>query len=92
MQTREGKTLVAILPSYLHALEGKDVHIITANEYLARRDYEQMRKVFQFLGLTVGLNISQMSPQEKKQAYAVDITYGTGTEFGFDYCVYCVIT
>lgn len=85
MQTGEGKTLVATLPSYLHALEGKGVHIITANEYLARRDYEQMGKVFQFLGLTVGLNISQMSPQQKKQAYAADITYGTGTEFGFDY-------
>nr|WP_280117283.1 DEAD/DEAH box helicase [Parageobacillus toebii] len=66
MQTGEGKTLVATLPSYLHALEGKGVHIITANEYLARRDYEQMGKVFQFLGLTVGLNISQMSPQQKK--------------------------
>lgn len=85
MQTGEGKTLVATLPSYLHALKGKGVHIITANEYLARRDYEQMGKVFQFLGLTVGLNISQMSPQQKKQAYAADITYGTGTEFGFDY-------
>ncbi|MBB5324232.1 preprotein translocase subunit SecA [Anoxybacillus tepidamans] len=85
MQTGEGKTLVATLPSYLHALEGKGVHIITANEYLARRDREQMGKVFEFLGLTVGLNISQMSPQEKKEAYQADITYGTGTEFGFDY-------
>ncbi|WP_027409254.1 accessory Sec system translocase SecA2 [Anoxybacteroides tepidamans] len=85
MQTGEGKTLVATLPSYLHALEGKGVHIITANEYLARRDREQMGKVFEFLGLTVGLNISQMSPHEKKQAYQADITYGTGTEFGFDY-------
>jgi preprotein translocase subunit SecA len=85
MQTGEGKTLVATLPSYLHALEGKGVHIITANEYLARRDREQMGKVFEFLGLTVGLNISQMSPAEKKEAYAADITYGTGTEFGFDY-------
>ncbi|ANB59535.1 accessory Sec system translocase SecA2 [Anoxybacteroides amylolyticum] len=85
MQTGEGKTLVATLPSYLHALEGKGVHIITANEYLARRDREQMGKVFEFLGLSVGLNVSQISPQEKKEAYQADITYGTGTEFGFDY-------
>lgn len=85
MQTGEGKTLVATLPSYLHALEGKGVHIITANEYLARRDKEQMGKVHEFLGLTVGLNISEMHPGEKHAAYAADITYGTGTEFGFDY-------
>ncbi|EMI09535.1 accessory Sec system translocase SecA2 [Anoxybacillus gonensis] len=85
MQTGEGKTLVATLPSYLYALEGKGVHIITANEYLARRDYEQMGKLFQFLGLKTGLNISNMSPSEKKEAYKADITYGTGTEFGFDY-------
>lgn len=85
MQTGEGKTLVSTLPSYLHALEGKGVHIITANEYLARRDYEQMGKVHEFLGLKVGLNISQMSPEEKKEAYSAHITYGTGNEFGFDY-------
>ncbi|MFO1444381.1 accessory Sec system translocase SecA2 [Bacillus sp. Bva_UNVM-123] len=85
MQTGEGKTLVATLPSYLKALEGKGVHIITANEYLAKRDFEQMGQVFQFLGLNVGLNISQISEQEKKDAYNADITYGTGTEFGFDY-------
>lgn len=85
MQTGEGKTLVATLPSYLHALEGKGVHIITANEYLAKRDYEMMGKIHHFLGLNVGLNISQLSPEEKKQAYAADITYGTGNEFGFDY-------
>ncbi|KPD00163.1 accessory Sec system translocase SecA2 [Geobacillus thermocatenulatus] len=85
MQTGEGKTLAATLPSYLHALLGKGVHIITANEYLARRDYEQMGRVFRFLGLTVGLNVSQMTASEKKEAYAADITYGTGTEFGFDY-------
>ncbi|KXG08968.1 Protein translocase subunit SecA [Anoxybacillus sp. P3H1B] len=85
MQTGEGKTLVATLPSYLRSLEGKGAHIITANEYLARRDYEQMGKVFNFLGLTVGLNISEMSTQQKKEAYKADITYGTGTEFGFDY-------
>ncbi|CAH0345164.1 accessory Sec system translocase SecA2 [Bacillus sp. CECT 9360] len=85
MQTGEGKTLVATLPSYLHALEGKGVHIITANEYLAARDKEQMGKIHEFLGLTVGLNISEIKPDEKKIAYAADITYGTGTEFGFDY-------
>lgn len=85
MQTGEGKTLVATLPCYLKALEGKGVHVITANEYLAKRDYEQMGKVFQFLGLTVGLNISQISEDEKMEAYNADITYGTGTEFGFDY-------
>ncbi|PLT35734.1 accessory Sec system translocase SecA2 [Bacillus sp. V5-8f] len=85
MQTGEGKTLVATLPSYLRALEGKGVHVITANEYLARRDKEQMGKVHEFLGLTVGLNISDMQPNDKKAAYVADITYGTGTEFGFDY-------
>lgn len=84
MRTGEGKTLVATLPSYLRALEGKGVHIITANEYLAKRDYEQMGKLFNFLGLTVGLNISQISESEKREAYNADITYGTGTEFGFD--------
>lgn len=85
MQTGEGKTLVATLPSYLRALEGKGVHVITANEYLAKRDYEQMGQIFNFLGLNVGLNISQISETEKKEAYNADITYGTGTEFGFDY-------
>ncbi|MDZ5471915.1 accessory Sec system translocase SecA2 [Bacillus sp. 31A1R] len=85
MNTGEGKTLVATLPSYLHALEGNGVHIITANEYLARRDKELMGQIHEFLGLTVGLNISQMDPNEKKAAYEADITYGTGTEFGFDY-------
>ncbi|PAF11925.1 hypothetical protein CHH61_25230, partial [Shouchella clausii] len=70
MQTGEGKTLVSTLPSYLHALEGKGVHIITANEYLAKRDFEQMGRVHEFLGLKVGLNISQMSPEEKKEAYS----------------------
>ncbi len=85
MQTGEGKTLVATLPSYLRALEGKGVHIITANEYLANRDFEQMGQIFKFLGLNVGLNISQISESEKKEAYNADITYGTGTEFGFDY-------
>ncbi|MBG9586585.1 accessory Sec system translocase SecA2 [Cytobacillus firmus] len=85
MQTGEGKTLVSTLPSYLHALEGKGVHIITANEYLAKRDFEQMGRVHEFLGLKVGLNNSQMSPEEKKEAYSAHITYGTGNEFGFDY-------
>ncbi len=85
MQTGEGKTLVATLPSYLHGLTGKGVHIITANEYLARRDYEEMGKIHEFLGLTVGLNISQLSQEEKRSAYKAHITYGTGTEFGFDY-------
>jgi len=85
MNTGEGKTLVATLPSYTRALEGKGVHVITANEYLAKRDFEQMGQVFQFLGLTVGLNISQIPENEKKAAYNADITYGTGTEFGFDF-------
>ncbi|URM33418.1 accessory Sec system translocase SecA2 [Cytobacillus firmus] len=85
MNTGEGKTLVATLASYLHALSGKGVHVITANEYLARRDKELMGQVHEFMGLTVGLNISQMDPAEKKEAYKADITYGTGTEFGFDY-------
>ncbi|WP_375090717.1 preprotein translocase subunit SecA [Peribacillus sp. RS7] len=85
MNTGEGKTLVATLPSYLHALCGNGVHIITANEYLARRDKELMGKIHEFLGLTVGLNISQMGPTAKREAYKADITYGTATEFGFDY-------
>lgn len=85
MNTGEGKTLVAALPSYLHSLEGKGVHIITANEYLACRDRELMGQVHEFLGLSVGLNISKMQPSAKREAYAADITYGTGTEFGFDY-------
>ncbi|WP_342603507.1 preprotein translocase subunit SecA [Peribacillus sp. FSL E2-0159] len=85
MNTGEGKTLVSTLPSYLHALYGNGVHIITANEYLARRDKELMGQVHEFLGLTVGLNISQMGPSAKREAYAADITYGTATEFGFDY-------
>ena len=85
MPTGEGKTLVASLPCYLRALEGKGVHVITVNEYLAKRDKTQIAKVHEFLGLTVGLNISQMEPEDKRAAYAADITYGVGTEFGFDY-------
>ncbi|EIT86905.1 preprotein translocase subunit SecA [Fictibacillus macauensis ZFHKF-1] len=85
MQTGEGKTLVASLPSYLNALSGRGVHVITVNEYLARRDYETIGKIHQFLGLTVGLNTAQLSNEEKQAAYLADITYGTGNEFGFDY-------
>ncbi|MCK2018693.1 preprotein translocase subunit SecA [Peribacillus frigoritolerans] len=85
MNTGEGKTLVSTLPSYLHALFSNGVHIITANEYLAKRDKELMGQILEFLGLTVGLNISQMGPSAKREAYAADITYGTATEFGFDY-------
>ncbi|NHC38604.1 accessory Sec system translocase SecA2 [Bacillus sp. MM2020_1] len=85
MNTGEGKTLVSTLSSYLYALEGKGVHIVTANEYLARRDKELMGQIHEFLGLKVGLNISQMEVEEKRLAYLADITYGTGTEFGFDY-------
>ncbi|MEX3623575.1 accessory Sec system translocase SecA2 [Viridibacillus arvi] len=85
MMTGEGKTLVSTLPTYIRALEGKGVHVITSNEYLAERDKEQMGKVHEFLGLTVGLNIAGIENHEKQQAYAADITYGVGTEFGFDY-------
>lgn len=85
MNTGEGKTLVASLPSYLVALEGKGVHIVTVNDYLATRDKEQMGKIHEFLGLTVGLTIPGMSNFDKKEAYKCDITYGVGTEFGFDY-------
>ncbi|MBM7631297.1 accessory Sec system translocase SecA2 [Geomicrobium sediminis] len=85
MGTGEGKTLVASLPSYLRALEGKGVHVITVNDYLAKRDFETIGKVHEFLGLTVGLNHSQLSPEDKAKAYQADITYGVGNEFGFDY-------
>lgn len=85
MKTGEGKTLVATLPVYLNALTGKGVHVITVNDYLAKRDSEWMGKVYKFLGLTVGLAISGMEPAEKKAAYACDVTYGTNNEFGFDY-------
>lgn len=85
MRTGEGKTLVATLPAYLNALTGKGVHIITVNDYLAKRDSEQMGKVFRFLGLTVGLVTSEVPPEQKKAMYAADITYGTNNEFGFDY-------
>ncbi len=85
MKTGEGKTLVATLPVYLNALTGKGVHVITVNDYLAKRDSEWMGKVYKFLGLTVGLAISGMEPDEKRRAYACDVTYGTNNEFGFDY-------
>ena len=85
MRTGEGKTLVATLPAYLNALAGKGVHIVTVNDYLARRDAEWMGRLYGFLGLTVGVNIPQMEPEEKRKAYRADITYGTNNEFGFDY-------
>ena len=85
MRTGEGKTLVATLPTYLNALTGKGVHIVTVNDYLARRDAEWMGKIYGFLGLTVGVNVPQMDPAEKRAAYAADVTYGTNNEFGFDY-------
>ncbi len=85
MKTGEGKTLVATLPAYLNALNGKGVHVITVNDYLAQRDSEWMGKVYRYLGMTVGLVISGMKPEEKREAYAADITYGTNNEFGFDY-------
>lgn len=85
MATGEGKTLVASLPSYVHALKGKGVHVITVNDYLARRDCEIIGQIHTFLGLTVGLNVPLMKPEEKVAAYQADITYGVGNEFGFDY-------
>ena len=85
MKTGEGKTLVATLPVYLNALEGKGVHVITVNDYLAKRDSEWMGKLYKFVGLSVGLVIAGMEPKEKQEAYNADITYGTNNEFGFDY-------
>jgi preprotein translocase subunit SecA len=85
MRTGEGKTLVATLPAYLNALSGSGVHVVTVNDYLANRDAEWMGRVYRFLGLSVGVNLSQMEHQLKQQAYAADITYGTNSEFGFDY-------
>ena len=85
MKTGEGKTLVATLPVYLNALTGKGVHVITVNDYLAKRDSEWMGKLYKFLGLSVGLCISGMEADEKRAAYAADVTYGTNNEFGFDY-------
>ena len=85
MRTGEGKTLVATLPAYLNALAGKGVHVVTVNDYLASRDAEWMGRIYRFLGLSVGVNLSQMEHALKQQAYAADIVYGTNNEFGFDY-------
>ncbi|WP_335871574.1 preprotein translocase subunit SecA [Bacillus sp. 2205SS5-2] len=85
MKTGEGKTLTATMPVYLNALSGKGVHVVTVNEYLASRDAEEMGNLFEFLGLTVGLNLNSLTKEEKREAYLADITYGTNNEFGFDY-------
>src|SRR3972149_3178725 len=85
MRTGEGKTLVATLPAYLNALSGKGVHVVTVNDYLAQRDADWMGRVYRFLGLTVGVILSQMDHADKHDAYGADITYGTNNEFGFDY-------
>lgn len=85
MKTGEGKTLVATLPAYLNALTGKGVHIVTVNDYLAKRDCEWMGKLYRFLGLSTGLIIHEKSNDERKEAYNCDITYGTNNEMGFDY-------
>ena len=85
MRTGEGKTLVATLPSYLNALTGRGVHIVTTNDYLAERDSEWMGRIHRFLGLKVGVILASMSPSERRENYAADITYGTNNEFGFDY-------
>jgi len=85
MATGEGKTLVAVLPTYLNALEGKGVHIVTVNDYLAQRDSEWMGEIYKYLGLTVGIILNEMTPEQRREAYNCDITYGTNNEFGFDY-------
>jgi preprotein translocase subunit SecA len=85
MRTGEGKTLVATLPVYLNALGGKGVHVVTVNDYLARRDAEWMGRLYTFLGLTVGVNVPGMGREEKQAAFAADVTYGINNEFGFDY-------
>src|SRR5437867_1711464 len=85
MRTGEGKTLVATLPVYLNALAGRGVHLVTVNDYLAQRDADWMGRIYRFLGLTVGVNLSQMNHADKQAAYAADVTYGTNNEFGFDY-------
>ena len=85
MKTGEGKTLVATLPAYLNALTGEGVHIVTVNDYLAKRDSEWMGKVHRFMGLTVGLIIHDMTKEQRQKAYQADITYGTNNEMGFDY-------
>jgi preprotein translocase subunit SecA len=85
MKTGEGKTLTATMPVYLNALSGKGVHVVTVNEYLASRDANEMGQLYQFLGLTVGLNTNGLTKEEKQEAYACDITYSTNNELGFDY-------
>ncbi|MFR3071945.1 MAG: DEAD/DEAH box helicase [Paeniclostridium sp.] len=85
MKTGEGKTLVATAPVYLNALTGKGVHVVTVNDYLAKRDKEQMGKIYEFLGMTVGVIVHGQNPQERKAQYECDITYGTNNEYGFDY-------
>ena len=85
MRTGEGKTLVATLATYLNAIEGKGVHVVTVNDYLARRDAEWMGRIHKFLGLTVGVIVPNLSEHERREAYGSDITYGTNNEFGFDY-------
>ena len=85
MRTGEGKTLVSTLPAYLNALSGNGVHVVTVNDYLAARDAQWMGRVHRFLGLSVGTILSNMNPQERREAYGADITYGTNNEFGFDY-------
>ena len=84
MKTGEGKTLTCVLPAYLNALSGKGVHVVTVNDYLSKRDSEWMGRVHRFLGLEVGVILAQMTPDERRTAYAADITYGTNNEFGFD--------
>src|ERR1700758_1291461 len=85
MKTGEGKTLVATLPVYLNALSGRGVHVVTVNDYLAKRDSEWMGKLYRFLGLTVGVIVHDLDDDERREAYAADVTYGTNNEFGFDY-------
>src|SRR5437588_8158883 len=85
MKTGEGKTLVATLAVYVNALEGKGVHVVTVNDYLARRDAEWMGRIYHFLGLSVGVIVHDLDDEERKRAYGSDITYGTNNEFGFDY-------
>src|ERR1700689_430799 len=85
MKTGEGKPLVATLPAYLNALEGKGVHVVTVNDYLAQRDSEWMGKIYKGLGMTVGVIVHDLSDEERRASYACDITYGTNNEYGFDY-------
>src|SRR5260370_10994490 len=85
MRTGEGKTLVATLPVYLNALEGLGVHVVTVNDYLAKRDAEWMGRIYKFLGMSVGIVVHELDDDERRQSYACDITYGTNNEYGFDY-------